>query len=419
MAHSSDDPATTPPTEAEDAAKDPGREFDSIVSRIESEDPTAASPRPHTAEADPAPEPKPASGARIQPAPRRKGGFAGVFLGGVCAAMLGFAAATYVLPKLPQGWLPFPLDDPATRATLDAQAARIESMAQEIAALQQAPAPIDGAKLDAELARVRDELAAVPAVTPDLGPLEARLSDLDARLSIIEKRPVAGGAASSTAIDALGRELEALRAEVAQQQSAGGGQDAARIAAAATEAQAQIKAATEEAARLKSEAEDIARRGRVESALRLIQAGMASGGPFGAAIEDLTAAGIEVPAELAQDAEGIPTLDQLRTSFPDSARQALLVAAKPAPGASALDRLGAFLRGQSGARSLTPRAGTDPDAILSRAEAALNDGDLAAALNEVRSLPAEVQAPMADWIRLTEQRRAALDAVAALSAKVN
>lgn len=414
MAHSSDEPETVPPTTPDEAGTAPASQLDSIVSKIESEDVAAGPPKVRPAEATTGSKTRAAA-----PAPRRKGGFLGLFLGGVCAAVLGFAAATYVLPRVPQAWLPFPFTDSTTQAALNAQAARIEAMAQDIASLRQVPAPVDSARFDAELARLRDEITAIPApAAPDLGGIESRLADLDGRLNAVEKRPVAGGAASSTAIDALGRELEALRTQVAQTAS-GGGEDAARIAAAATEAEARIKAASDEAAKLKSEAEAIARQARVDSSLRLVQAALESGTPFGAALEDLAAAGVEIPAELQQDAGGIATLDELRVTYPDAARQALSVAVRPDAGASTLDRLGAFLRGQTGARSLSPREGSDPDAILSRAEAALNRGDLASTLAELRGLPVEVQAPMTDWIGRATQRQTAIEAAAALSAKMN
>ncbi len=415
MADTSDEKAKVEPADLPDVTHSPGSKLDQIVSRIESEDGATAPGGARDGVDRPV---EPAGSRDRQSAPRRRGGFLGVFLGGVCAAALGFASAIYVLPKLPQEWLPLTDGATATQAVLDAQAARIESMAQEIANLQQAPAPIDAARLDSELARLRDDMATARPAPPDLGPLEARLTDLDARLTTIEKRPVAGGAASSTAIDALSRELGDLRAQMARQ--TGGDSDAAaRIAVAAAQAQEQIQAAVDAAAKLKSDAEDIARKQSARSAVRLVQAALESGAPFDRALGELAAAGVEVPAELTQDAGGLPSLDQLRTDFPEAARSALVIAARPAPDAGALDRLGAFLRGQTGARSLTPREGSDPDAILSRAEAALKIGDLSAALVEVRSLPPEVQAPMSSWIASANRLQAALDAATALSATVN
>ncbi|NCM97487.1 MAG: hypothetical protein GW948_09390, partial [Rhodobacterales bacterium] len=111
-----------------------------------------------------------------------------------------------------------------------------------------------------------------------------------------------------------------------------------------------------------------------------------------------------------------PTLAALQAAFPEAARAALDAALRADMGTSLTQRMTAFLRTQTGARSLTPREGTDPDAVLSRAEAALLGGDLAGAQAEIGALPPEAQAAMADWQALAERRLAATDALAALVA---
>ena len=83
------------------------------------------------------------------------------------------------------------------------------------------------------------------------------------------------------------------------------------------------------------------------------------------------------------------------------------------------DRLSAFLRSQSGARSLTPREGTDPDAVLSRAEAALRDGQIKAALAELAGLPPAGTEAMAPWIADATRRLGAEQAIADLSVALN
>jgi hypothetical protein len=83
-----------------------------------------------------------------------------------------------------------------------------------------------------------------------------------------------------------------------------------------------------------------------------------------------------------------------------------------------MGRITAFLRAQTGARSLTPREGNDPDAILSRAEAALREGDLVATLAELDALPAEGAARLAEWRAQAEARLAASQAVAELVASL-
>jgi hypothetical protein len=70
------------------------------------------------------------------------------------------------------------------------------------------------------------------------------------------------------------------------------------------------------------------------------------------------------------------------------------------------------LRGQLSVRSVAPREGEDADAVLSRAQAHLAEGQLDAALTEVESLPEPVRAAMADWIA---QARTRVEADAALA----
>ena len=79
------------------------------------------------------------------------------------------------------------------------------------------------------------------------------------------------------------------------------------------------------------------------------------------------------------------------------------------------DRFTAFLRRQTNARSLAPREGNDPDAILSRAEAALSSGDLPAALTELDALPENARAAMDGWIADASARADALAAAADLN----
>jgi hypothetical protein len=112
----------------------------------------------------------------------------------------------------------------------------------------------------------------------------------------------------------------------------------------------------------------------------------------------------------AHAATGVPTLQSLTDSFPDAARAALEAALKAQMGASWTDRALTFLRTETGIRSLDPREGNDPDAVLSRAEAAVQDDRLAEALAELAALPPEGQAAMQPWVDQAKVRIAALAA---------
>ena len=80
--------------------------------------------------------------------------------------------------------------------------------------------------------------------------------------------------------------------------------------------------------------------------------------------------------------------------------------------------IGGFFKQQLGARSVAPRDGDDPDAILSRAEAAMRDGRLADALAEVKALPPEAQEPLSEWLSDAQARHDAQDAVQTLTQRL-
>jgi hypothetical protein len=193
---------------------------------------------------------------------------------------------------------------------------------------------------------------------------------------------------------------------------------------AAAEAERAAAAARAEALRAESEtlqaqAEATARAALARGAILRVQAALEAGGAFDVALADLGAAGVAVPPELATHADGLPLLAELQAGFPDAARAALAATTKPAEGSGLTDRLGAFLKGQTGLRSTAPRDGDDPDAVLSRAEAALRGGDLPATLAELDKLPPEAAPALADWRALADTRAAAAAALAAMAADLD
>ncbi len=244
-----------------------------------------------------------------------------------------------------------------------------------------------------------------------LADLDARIAAFDTRLTDLEKRPLTGGAASSGALDAFQRELDAMRAEVAATKT--------ELASAATDAASRIAAAEAEADKSREETMVETRRATARAALSHVQAALETGAPIEGALADLAAAGVSVPAELTEQSAGVPSLANLRAAFPEAARDALALSLRDTAGDGVIDRTLAFLRSQSGARSLSPRAGDDPDAVLSRSEAALGLGDVATAVSELSGLPESGKARMAEWIGLAQRRLAATEAVATLSGVLN
>jgi hypothetical protein len=62
--------------------------------------------------------------------------------------------------------------------------------------------------------------------------------------------------------------------------------------------------------------------------------------------------------------------------------------------------LTAFVQGQVGGRAVAPREGDDPDAVLSRVQAAVSAGDLEAALSRNLRAARGRAGEMAAWIAM-------------------
>ncbi|MEX5727935.1 hypothetical protein Ga0609869_001288 [Rhodovulum iodosum] len=329
-----------------------------------------------------------------QPAPAKGG--SGVFrgiVGGVIAVALGYGAAQYIKPE----GFTFPGTEPTAEATnFDAIATSVSESTDRLAALE------------ARIAELGDAVAALPAET---GPVEMpaelnetiaglgeQLSTIDNRLSKLESRPLPTDGAEQVA-EAYQREIDEMRAAL-NEQRARNEELSARVDSVADSAKAEVDQAV------------------TRAALMRINAALDGGGGFDSAVADLD--GTEVPAALAEVADdGVATMAELRASFAGYARAALRESLKDAADGAPSDRLSAFLRSQLGARSLEPREGDDPDAVLSRAEAALNAGNLDDALNEIAALPEAGQAEMAPWAERARTRAEAVAAADALADSLN
>lgn len=355
-------------------------------------------------------EPEPSRAAPAT-APRRSGAFTGFVVGGILAAAGGFGLARFV----PEGW-PIGTGASTLEAALADQAQQIAALNAKLADLAEQPA-VDEAALTGRLETAVDaRIAALPkpadpsaAISAAQATIDARLSELDQRLTDVEKRPAGqGGAASSTALAAYERELQALRDQISAL-SAGSGMAGSDLQAMAEDVKAQLSAATEEIRQLDVTAAADAALGRIQSALEV-------GGPFADAVKTVKDAGIEIPGSLAAAAEsGTHTLVELQRSFPDAARLALEAARRSDMGEGWTERLTSFFKVQTGVRSLQPRDGTDTDAVLSRAEATLASGQLEAALTELAALPDAAKEAMSAWLAEANTRLSATSAFEALT----
>lgn len=400
-----DSAETAPEADAPEAgvAGDPAPE---AAAEIPQEEVAATAPQ------DPA-EPLYATADRPSPPPpsRHRGGFLALLLGGALAAAIGFAAARYVLPA---GW-PIRLE----RAEPPEAAAARAELQSRVSELETA--------LDTRLTEMEEALAQPAADDPDMAqigsaiddrldaataPLAATLERLEERVAALESRAAAGadgGAALSeddvARLDALRGALEGRRSELEDLQ--------ARLEETAQAAEARVEDAAARLDDLSATADGLQR----SMALTRLQVDMAAGLPFETALQGLRGAGADVPEVLARHAaEGVASLDALRRRFPAAARDGLAAALQAQGGEDWGTRAVGYLRAQVGARSLAPREGDDPDAVLSRAEAALAEADLDGALAELEVLGEAGRAAMAGWISDAEAHlavAAALDSLAA------
>lgn len=301
------------------------------------------------------------------PKPSRLGFFAGVIVG-VVAAGAGYGVATF-----------YPLQKSSNQDA--ALLAQVDDLKAQIAEI-----PNPSARLD--------QLEQAVKSAPDLGEITGAIL---ARLVALEARPSGVSAQMQADIAAL------------QAQSKPFDPTPAVKAAIAT----QMEAVQKSAAAMRTEAEAAAAQATRAAQIALMRAALDTGAPY-VSVTSLA----DLPAILADHAEtGLPSLTLLKETFPDAARLALEAALRANMGGTWAERVTNFLRAQTGARALTPREGNDPDAILSRVEAALNAADLPRALAEIQTLPPEAQTALQDWTASATLRQSAIDAVTALAAK--
>lgn len=298
------------------------------------------------------------------PEPEKTSVFLPLVLGGIIAGGLGFMASEYDVFGNADADITTKL-----RGDLNAQQERI-------AALEQVEAP-----------------------TVDLSPIEDQLSEIETRIAALEERSavVVPEGVDGDAVAAYAAELSALKEAAAAQRS-------------------EIEALIANAKSVEEATADAARTANGQAAIAKIVSALDAGQPFADAVATLQ--GLDLgdidPALINPSAEGVATLSTLQSDFPDQARAAL-AAARAAGTEEGQQGIGGFLTRSLGVRSVAPREGDDPDAVLSRAEAAIKSGDLATTLTELDTLPEDAQAVIADWRAAADARveaRAAADALA-------
>ena len=377
-------------------------------------------------------------GAAVAPAAgpaaddRRGPGFVPLVLGGLVAGAIGYAIPTFLLADRAPG---------LEAERVSALESEVDGLRGELAAAGSAVTEgIDLAPVQSTLEALAARIEAVEAGGDPAAALDPLRADLDALRGAVD--PLGGEvtgfaealAALSAELGAISQDVAGLRGEVSAlptdlaaridaldartaplEGALGEIRDAAaplpeRVAALERDLGARMDAVEAEVAALGAEARDVEAEAEAlarEAAANQVRLAVRSGGvPFAEPLEVLGGA---VPEALASQADaGVPSRGGLNEDFPARSRAALR-AARAAEGPAA--GVGGFLQRVTNARSLAPREGDDADAVLSRAEAALREGDLEATLAELQTLPTDVQAEFGDWLA---RARARLEAERAL-----
>ncbi len=311
----------------------------------------------------------------------QKGGFFPTVLGGLVAGAIGFGASQFLMSAQS--------DDGGAIAAVKKQ------LEKQSGALNALDTSVQALSAGSDLEEIRADFEA------SIGSMTDRIAALEGQLAEIARAPVGDAGVSGAAFAAMQRELQELQAALENQRT--------------TIDKISQLVSTEE-----RNAESAAQATLRRAALTRVQTALDAGLGFAPALADLEATGVSVPAALGEVAEnGVPSLTALTESYPAAGRAALEASRAASEEAGESSGLGSFLRNQLGARSLEPREGNDPDAVLSRVEAATREGRLMDALAEIEALPEAGRAELSEWSGQVARRLKAVTAAQELGEKLN
>jgi len=307
----------------------------------------------------------------VDPAPAQKSPLGPMILGGAVCAVLGFGAAV-----LTQQSSPLWPQDPAVAELTAKTDGAVADLQTQIDAIAARPA---GDVMQSDLTPMRDAVA-------QLSGLEQTIADLAERVSALEQATIEA-AIPDDLIAKYRSEVESISALLESQRG-------------------ELNTFMQDAKAKADQAAEIAKNTLAGGALDRIATALDTGSEFVQAMQDYEQAiGAAAPDALASlAADGVVTLQVLSQDYADVARAALAAARAEMDQGQGMAKVTNFLKNQFNARSVVPKSGDDPDAVLSRAEQALRDGDLAAAMDEISKLGPRAQATMSDWIAAAQAR---------------
>lgn len=245
------------------------------------------------------------------------------------------------------------------------------AIAQQIADAEQ--------RLDAKLAEALAKAEASNAAS--LQEMQTAIAELKAKIGALAELGTSDSAAAGPELTALTERLAKLEAALPELIAAIGKENAGAEAAAAAIAFANLRAA------------------------------VSDGRPYAAELDTITAI-VPSVGDLgvlpAYAEKGIPTVPELTRTFAVAKEGALVTAAPAASGGSIVDTLMASAQSLVTIKRIDePPTGEGPGAALARAKAALDQGDLAAAVKEVETLEGAPREAFSAWLGQAHARLSA------------
>lgn len=294
------------------------------------------------------------------------------------------------------------------KSDLDARLAQMEK------AVAQFGTDSDGTANSAAVTEIATELKGLRAAV-DTAEAKAKtrqeqtdqtIADLQAQLALVQEN-IADGTIAITGTDnpeaaaqisKYNQQLQQLIEQISTQEQINADL-LARLDAIAN-AQTDLVATKAEVVEISEFAQEKADGAALALALSELRAAVKAGAPYAAFITQIeTLSATPVSDALKEQAQlGIKPLHVLQQEFPAAARLGLKASLQAAPGDGLTAKLAAYVKSQVSARSLEEREGDDPDAVLSRAEAALGRGQVQASVDLVGQLPKDGVAAMQDWL---------------------
>jgi hypothetical protein len=337
---------------------------------------------------------------------------------GLLGGLVGVVALAFAWGGLPGGKAVGPAPD-------------VTKLEQRVAKLEGAPASSGDAEAVAQLdTRIKALEGSAKEASPELAGLTSRVAQLETQLKAVAEAAKEGGSVADAA--AISQQIadaeQRLQAKIDAALAGGEGANAstiqdmqgeiaelkAKIGALAdaelgtgdtTDLEPQMAALSDRMAKLESALSSKETAGTKSAAVAIafanLKGAVSEGRPFAtelATINSLSPSAGDLGVLPAYAEKGIPTLPELTRSF-RSSKDAALAAAAPASDGSILANLMASASSLVKIRRVDEAAtGEGPGAVLARAEAVLDKGNLAGSVKEVETLDGAPRDAFSVWL---------------------